>query len=323
MQAGTNMSQMVSKIPPGYLILKKDSKINELVNYICSISLARLLLVLLNAVYIVVGFAVFVAGLWAGFDKRSFVDVTGVIKDEILTSRLNDIADETVLGKASIVIVTLGVIILILSLLGYIAAAGERRGLLTCYAMILLILMMMEVATACATVVYRNEAETTVKDALRALLKKYSHLDARRHRDGLTLMWDRIMANYECCGVYNFTDFQDDSNWMTPGLMVVPKACCILMDKVNIEPNDTACTMKPTVLNSYKDKGCYDALTAELVKHTDIPILTTVVLVLSQVTGIILACRLCQTLLVSTAKDLWGYHKREFAELRGTFFDLR
>jgi tetraspanin-18 len=304
-------------------ILKRNSKINQLINCICSISLARLLLVLLNAVYIVVGSVIFVAGLWAGFDRRSFVEVTGVIKDEVLISRLNDIADATILGKTSIVVVVFGTIILILSLLGYIAAAGERRYLLNCYATILIAMVMMETATACAAVVYKNAAETTIKNALRAFLKKYSHMNYRGKRDGLTLMWDRIMADYECCGIYNFTDFRDDSDWMVPGLKVVPESCCILKDKVNITANDTACTMKPTVLNSHKDKGCYEAVTVTLVKHTDIPILIAAVLLLSQVTGIILASRLSQTLIISTAEDMWGYNTREIGELSGTFIDLR
>jgi hypothetical protein len=266
-------------------------------------------------VYIVVGSVVFVAGLWAGFDKRSFVDVTGVIKDKVLISRLNDIADATILGKVSIIIAVLGTMILILSLLGYIAAAGERRYLLNCYATILIVMTTMEAATACASVFYKNEAETTVKDALMACLKKYNPMKQRSKKDGLILMWESIMANYKCCGIYNFTDFEDKLD-MPIGHPKVPESCCI-------KRNDANCTLNPTVLNSYKDKGCYEAVTVELVKHIDAPILIAAVLILSQVTGIILASRLSHTLLISTAKDMWGYHRREVGVLDGTFIDLR
>jgi hypothetical protein len=248
--------------------------------------------------------------MWSAFDKRSFVNATGLLRDEVLISKLNDITDSTLLGKTPIAIVVFGVTIIFFSLFGYIAAAGERRYLLHSYAGTLLTLLFIEVVAVSAAIAYQDEVVTAVKDTFRAFLKQYSHMNYRDNRDGLTLMWDRLMANYECCGVYNYTDFQQDSDWIAPGVMVVPKSCCILKDKVKIIPvNSAACTMRPTMENSYKDIGCYDVVSAEIGKHLHEPFIIACLLVLSEAAGIILACSLGQRLLILKVKDLCQYIK--------------
>jgi hypothetical protein len=261
----------------------------------------------MNVALLVAGIIVVSAGMWTGFNKLSFVEYFKLINEDLLKEKLNDILDATPIGQFSLVLVILGASIIIISLLGYFAAAGERRYCLNCYAMILLIMLMLEVAASFAAVVYRSEAEDALRDVMKTTLSKYEYSDEKSKSNGITLMWDRIMVNFECCGVVNATDFEDAENWFNVTDMVVPHACCVLKNKVTIEVNDTTCTTNPTEQNSYIAKGCYDSLLARIEKYTGIPILIAAVWILSQAVCISLACSLCKSALIRKAKCLWTY----------------
>lgn len=285
-------------------------------NDVCSVLSARLLLILLNVALLVVGALLFSVGMWAALDKRSFVEAIKLIDEDLLKEKLNDIVDKTPIGKFSLVLIILGASILTLSLLGYFAAAGERRYLLNCYAMILVIILLLEVSAAYAVLVYKRVAEDTIKDAMKTTLNNYGYSVEKSNSNGVTLLWDRIMASFECCGVDNATDFEDAKNWVNATDMVVPDACCFLNDKVTIEVNDTTCTSNPTEENSYKDKGCYDSLAREVEKHTGIPVLIGTLFVLSQALGIVLACRLCKSALIRKVQCLWNVPQSRSWHLR-------
>jgi hypothetical protein len=316
MQRGSYTPQSFTEVPRGSRILKRDWGLKKLMNHACSVLSARLLLILLNVMLLVAGVLLVSVGMWAALDKRSFVEAIKLINDDLLKEKLNDIVDNTPLGRFSLVLVILGASILTLSLLGYFGAAGERRYLLNCYAMILLIILLLEVAAAYAAVVYKSEAENTIKDAMKTTLNNYLYSIEKSNNSGITLMWDRIMANFECCGVDNSTDFEDAKKWVGASDMVVPDACCLLNNKTTIEVNDTMCTTNPTEENSYKDKGCYDSLAGEIEKHTGIPILIVTLFVLSQALGMVLAYRVCKSALICKAEYLWNFPRSRSLHLR-------
>jgi hypothetical protein len=298
------------QVPPFSRSMKRKSMKRKLIYCVCSIATAKSLLLLLNLVCIIVGSGVLGVGLWAGFDKRSFIDYTGWVEDKAVKDKISDIADETPLGRAPIILVIFGAMLLILSILGCIAAIGESRCLLTCYAMILLTFMLMEIATAGAAIGYRNEAKDYIKANMKSTLLQYVHPASREDKNGITFMWDRIMANYECCGVDNFTDLEQSKYWITNSTIKIPSACCILRDKKSIFPQDFKCANNPTEENSNMNKGCYNALAAEVENYNTVPMLVVSVLAVGQAMGIILAFSLCQSITVFKVKKLCEYRQR-------------
>ena len=55
------------------------------------------------------------------------------------------------------------------------------------------------------TVVYRKQADQHGRALLkRSLSTSYT---SRNSRNTVTLSWDLVMSNMECCGVNNYTDF--------------------------------------------------------------------------------------------------------------------
>jgi len=76
------------------------------------------------------------------------------------------------------------------------------------------------IGVASAVYVYRTDARELITKTMTESLKNYN----RDEHEGVTLPWDNIQKEYECCGVNNFTDWEG-----TPAFNEtndVPDFCC-------------------------------------------------------------------------------------------------
>ncbi len=86
------------------------------------------------------------------------------------------------------------------------------------------------------------------------------------YRDPITLTWDLVMSNMECCGVNNYTDFLEAKRFVSAsreeGLgRKVPEACCILQgEPALLRPADDNCIVSPSTANSYLFKVLFGQL---------------------------------------------------------------
>ena len=120
------------------------------------------------------------------------------------------------------------------------------------------------------SVVYRKQAD----EQGRMLLKKSlsTSYTGRSSRNTITLSWDLVMSNMECCGVNNYTDFLEARQFVAAAReegggrkvksnkfsslirlpIQVPEACCILQgDHSLLQPADENCVVSPSTTNSY------------------------------------------------------------------------
>ena len=89
----------------------------------------------------------------------------------------------------------------------------------------------------------------------------------------ISFVWNSVMANIECCGLDNYTDFKNSMEWQRSKLnlqaskfvyigkqidvltiQILPSACCILDQSKypqTISPQDAHCVFVPTKYNSY------------------------------------------------------------------------
>jgi len=85
---------------------------------------------------------------------------------------------------------------------------------------------------------------------LKTTIKEYK--SSGKEKDGTSLMWNQLMAQFKCCGVNSFTDFETSPFWLSNrGSRMVPEACCQLADKTLITPSDLNCPYSPSDENSY------------------------------------------------------------------------
>jgi hypothetical protein len=305
-------SLQVSEIIPDCHTLNWDAIKHRLIHLYgdCSSSRIRRMLVLLNIFYLVCGFVILMLGMWAILDSASFFHAARLTDDQLITYKLNDILDGTPLRKIPPILFTAGAIIILFSSLGYFAAAGERKHLLICYSTTILIIMVMEIIAGCIAIASKNEMRIAIRETIKTTFSKYDYWYQRQDRNGLTLMWDRIMEKFQCCGVDNSTDFLFILDWHTTEHMKVPEACCNFTVIKYTQQNRDNCVILPTTVNSYKDKGCYNSIVAVIKKYTTILLLMVIALLLSQIMGMFLAFLLFLHLqFISKVKHLGKYRQ--------------
>ncbi|KAI1897152.1 hypothetical protein AGOR_G00080250 [Albula goreensis] len=133
-------------------------------------------------------------------------------------------------------LVIIGTIVTCISFLGFLGALKENRCLLIAYFVLLFILMVSELALACALLIYEREIETFFKkDLLHSL--ETSKATSKSGNTTAQDDWDRVQTTFQCCGVYNASDWSQ----------TVPGSCCRYTD---CNPRE------------YWTEGCYEKFKA-------------------------------------------------------------
>merc|ERR1719369_1251015 len=137
----------------------------------------------------------------------------------------------------------------------------ESRALLTMYGLLIIILFCLEVTAGVLAAIYKTQAQNEVQNMLeRSLRKYYSSIDKA---NSMTVGWNSLMAELKCCGVNNYTDFENAVMWQDNKTsdMVIPVACCILDGPYSaMTPANAECTKDPKPDNSYYLTGCLSRL---------------------------------------------------------------
>jgi len=262
----------------------------------CSATCAKYLLCIFNFVFFVIGSAVLCIGIWLAVDKNSFIKgintVTSTVDGQELDKYVKEITEPTVIEQGAYILIAAGGFIFIISFLGYCGAIKESRVLLTAYGIFLVIIALLQVAAIVLAAVYKSKAEDNTRQFfLHTLQKYYTHKDKK---DAVTLSWDFMMAELQCCGVNGMNDFE---SLQTVIGQTVPETCCILKDyKEGDElfvPADDTCTSVPHTNNSYMDQGCYEKVVDWINSNLNLVIGTAVAVIGVQVLGIIFAFCLC------------------------------
>jgi tetraspanin-18 len=85
---------------------------------------------------------------------------------------------------------------------------------------------------------------------LKSIIKDYK--SSAKEQDRTTLFWNQMMAQFQCCGVNSYNDFDQSPTWQAnKGSRTVPEACCKLADKTLLKPIDNNCPYSPNMENSY------------------------------------------------------------------------
>uniref|UniRef100_A0A8C6SM09 Tetraspanin n=1 Tax=Neogobius melanostomus TaxID=47308 RepID=A0A8C6SM09_9GOBI len=153
-------------------------------------------------------------------------------------------------GVAHILMIT-GIIITCVSFLGFLGALKENRCLLLTFFLMLFLLMLAELTSAC--LLLTHEIDGFLQRELKEGLKK-----AKQANTTILTDWDLVQRNLGCCGVINASDWQpnvpgppNNSPALLPmdkekKLPYVPESCCV--DQCNESPP------------KYHQLGCYQKL---------------------------------------------------------------
>ncbi|KAI1236798.1 hypothetical protein IHE44_0015052 [Lamprotornis superbus] len=147
-------------------------------------------------------------GIWVKVDGESFLNIFGALSSSVLQ----------VVNVAYLLIV-IGAILLVIGFLGCYGAQKESKCLLIMFFSVVLIIFIVEVAAAVVALVFTGLAETLLTGLVTPLLKDKYGADPT-----FTEIWNVTMIEVHCCGLNNYTDFDD--SYFYNKYHHYPRQCC-------------------------------------------------------------------------------------------------
>ncbi|KAK7464569.1 hypothetical protein BaRGS_00037879 [Batillaria attramentaria] len=198
-------------------------------------------LVLINFLFVVLGIAAVTAGGWVLLQDEELRPLTflGVVTNDL-----------GMLQNAAILMITSGIIVFALGILGCCGAYRELKCMLGLYIGLIVLVIFVTVAACAVTFLYRDEVEEKLLDRLReGVVYEYQGFTSSERPFSTALDYAQI----------------ESSNWTVRNSAVIPISCCVI-DKDAYEEGqfyiiqDRTCAQSPNSTNSHIDTPCYGKL---------------------------------------------------------------
>lgn len=235
----------------------------------------RIVIVVLNVVFVVVSFVLLVSGIALKFlpsneyikgtedqikeSLKKLLDGTGQSTDSLM----ENFSLAEMFGTVAICLIVIGAFLLFVAFCGCCGACCKVQTLLIIYACILIFLLVGELSMI--IVIYASSAvKEIVKTELTSSLKNYKGLAGANVE---SLLWNGAMREFKCCGVNNYDDFAANApDWnRTPDFggsatnqLKAPVACCVTIPTTKADAED--CAGNPDETTSNYKKGCFDSI---------------------------------------------------------------
>ncbi|KAK7173030.1 hypothetical protein R3I93_002989 [Phoxinus phoxinus] len=137
----------------------------------------------------------------------------------------------------------IGIIITCVSFLGFLGALKENRCLLISFFVLLFILMLAELATACILLMYETKIGEFIDQDLKTGLNNSIDKKTKNITDADD--WDTVQITFQCCGITNSSDW----------LKYVPKSCSIPGNETYYWSEGCFSKLKTTLDNNLLNAG--------------------------------------------------------------------
>ncbi|NXR90980.1 TSN1 protein, partial [Hypocryptadius cinnamomeus] len=199
----------------------------------------KVMMILFNLAIFLSGGTLLGVGIWVKVDGESFLKIFGTLSSSILQ----------VVNVAYLLIV-IGAILLVIGFLGCYGAQKESKCLLMMFFSVVLIIFIAEVAAAVVALVFTGLAEMLLTGLVTPLLKEKYGAD-----EGFTQIWNATMTEVHCCGLNNYTDFNNSYFYETHHGF--PPQCCDMQDwgiTTSCHPHPCGCLVQ----------GCFKQILEEI-----------------------------------------------------------
>ena len=125
------------------------------------------------------------------------------------------------LSLSGYIITATGLIIILVYCLGCCGVYSENACMLYSFSISLGFLLLAKVIFGSLVLSFSSHVTQQLRDALHDSLKRYNLTDHQLH----TNKWDDIQTRFQCCGINNYTDWENSRFYNQTGNMV-PDSCC-------------------------------------------------------------------------------------------------
>ncbi|NWX33611.1 TSN1 protein, partial [Notiomystis cincta] len=199
----------------------------------------KVMMILFNLAIFLSGGTLLGVGIWVKVDGESFLDIFGALSSSILQ-----------VVNLSYVFIVIGAILLVIGFLGCYGAQKESKCLLMMFFSVVLIIFIAEVAAAVVALVFTGLAETLLTGLVTPLLKENYGLDP-----SFSHIWNATMSEVHCCGLNNYTDFDDSYFYKTHN--GYPGQCCNMSASAY-------CHLLPSSPAWFLLQGCFKQILKEI-----------------------------------------------------------
>ncbi|KRY33685.1 Transcription initiation factor TFIID subunit 2 [Trichinella spiralis] len=184
-----------------------------------------------------------------------------------------------------ILLIIVGCILSVLGFFGCCGAIRENYCMTMTFAVLLGVIFILELAAGIASYVLRNDVEEIIGEHAKIGMDNYNQTGA----DGVTLAWDALQTQFECCGTNNYTD------WSYTKFEKIPTSCCRVQSPTCTSDLDVKwLSAKSDVI--YVD-GCINRLKEWVVSNAAIVGGVGCGVAIVQILGICFACCLSKSIL--------------------------
>jgi len=225
------------------------------------------------------------AASWLAADKISFF--TQLQLHELEGDEAGEeFKNISVIDYGAYILVAVGAAIVVQSLLGctgtFMGCCGssKARCCLVTYSTLVAIVILLEIVAAVLVLeVYQAHVKQETETFLLKTIEKDYRTASQGEPNGVTVLWDHIMASLQCCGVNSYLDFQRDPAQYPE----VPLACC----QTTSNSSGAFCPDESQSPTTQMQTGCYSVLLTHSVPAIAASL---AVVALFQVAGVVLAC---------------------------------
>ncbi|XP_053372516.1 tetraspanin-9-like [Mercenaria mercenaria] len=265
----------------------------------------RIVLVVLNIIFILVSLALIIGGFilrfaheWIRPTIKTVLDSISSAADKIYSTNIDTDKFElgSVVSDIATVMIVLGLVLLGLSFVGCCGACCNFSTIMLVYAIILIVILLAQVIVIIIAFAFPNEIKKRIRPVMKDSLDEYQGLKGSTVN---SLAWNWAMQEFQCCGPDMYTDFNGKGSWKSAagdGVDVItPTACCKTLPSdtagvANCAGDNTKQIANITSMSNY-DKSCIDAVWTRVVEDQTSYYYTVVgFCLLAQIVLIIFAC---------------------------------
>uniref|UniRef100_A0A3Q0S2X3 Tetraspanin n=1 Tax=Amphilophus citrinellus TaxID=61819 RepID=A0A3Q0S2X3_AMPCI len=175
---------------------------------------------------------------------------------------------------APIILIGVGLVIFFISFFGCCGAFKENYCMVTTFAVLLSLIIIIEIAAAIVGYVFRNKLSTIVQDSVTDMMNNYN-----KSKSEFKEAVDKLQQSMKCCGANSSADWKG----IIPDGKSVPDSCCV---------NVTKGCGTGAMYDSAKvfQEGCTAAVEAALKTNILWVIVAAIVIAVLQLLGIVFAC---------------------------------
>ncbi|XP_060086232.1 tetraspanin-16-like [Ylistrum balloti] len=232
----------------------------------CFATCGKILLVIVNLFFLVIGLVFFVAGFFCKFGNdtlKTYYDSALTSLSSSLSSSGYDSVDLSsfditeIIGTLGIALIVIGTILLVITVFGFVGACCKIQCMLIGYCILVSLILIGEIIFI--GILFGNK--TLITDGIKTPLKASIQSDYQglNGTNVVSLAWNFVHIQVKCCGVDSYEDFTGAAQWLTnypTYTLVTPLSCC----KELPSSADFSCAASPTTSNNYKNTSCFDSI---------------------------------------------------------------